>query len=199
MISFLKGILAKVSPSFIIIDVNGVGYKIFVPTSAYYVLPQAQEEIVIHTYLHVREDALQLYGFLNEEDLSLFEILINVSGIGPKNGLAILSNITPQQFKGAVIKEDLGILTKIPGIGKKTAQRMILELKDKIKIEEIKDELEVPMSTMKSNLSENALEALLSLGYQRSEAKKALESVANENIDGVEVLIKEALKQLAKG
>ena len=200
MISFLRGQLIYSSLIYVVIDVNGVGYKVNTPASVYYDLPLLGEEIKLHTYLHVREDIMQLYGFLNLMDLDLFELLINVSGIGPKAGLSILSSIKPDKFKSAIHTEDLVTLTKIPGIGKKTAQRMVLELKDKLTLDPTEETTADNYSSSESENVQIALEALLALGYHRTEAKKAVDGVIGKQANStVEILIKESLKLLAKG
>jgi len=200
VISFLRGQLIYSSLNYLVMDVNGVGYKAHTPASVYYDLPKLGEEIKIHTYLHVREDIMQLYGFLNSNDLELFELLINVSGIGPKAGLSILSSIKPDKFKAAINAEDLIILTKIPGIGKKTAQRMVLELKDKLTLDPAQETTTDNYFSLESETIQNALEALLALGYHRTEAKRAIDGVTGKQANStVEILIKESLKLLAKG
>lgn len=200
MIAYLKGKLTFVKGDLVIVEVAGIGYRLLIPTSAVSRLPQVGEEVFIHTYLHVREDAMLLYGFLSEEERELFEILQNVSGIGPKAALAILSTTTVANFKQAVLQDKVALLTKIPGIGKKTAQRVILELKDKLAKENINidNSLEVTVDVAQG-VTGDALNALMSLGYSSAEANRAVNQVvtANGSTD-VEEIIKMALKILAR-
>ena len=136
MFAYIKGELAEKTQNYVVIDVNGIGYQIFVSELAISQIGEVGSIVKLHTYYYVREDLICLYGFLNREELRMFELLLSVSGIGAKSAIATLSNITPSSFALAVITDNVATLTKIPGVGKKTAQRLILELKDKIKTEE---------------------------------------------------------------
>lgn len=201
MIAFLKGNLVAVKGEYIFLDVLGVGYRLLVPASAIYKLPQVGENIFVYTYLHVREDAMLLFGFLDEDERELFEILQNVSGIGPKVALAIISTSTVTGFRNAILQDKVEMLTKIPGIGKKTAQRMILELKDKLaKVEIGSSGASEELLIINDTDTGDALNALVALGYNRYEAEKAIKKVTigNDNNFDIENVIKLALKELAR-
>lgn len=199
MFAYLKGILARKLADSFIIDVNGVGYRVFVPATAIAASDAVGQEIKVYTHFYVREDTQALYGFLTEEELKMFEQLLSVTGVGPKASLALVSNIHPSKFWLAVLTEDPDAFTKAPGIGKKTAQRIILELKDKMKKEHpdmsdlTKDLSGVP-SEDGNKLSE-AINALVMLGYSTHEAGKAVSAVYDES-KTIEQIIKDALKQM---
>lgn len=181
----------------IIVDVNGIGYKIGIPSSAVSKLPSIGKEVKIFTHLQVKEDEMALYGFLSQDELNMFERLISVSGIGPKGALGILSTLSPADLCMAVITEDIKTLSSAPGIGKKTAQRMILELKDKINtLEAIGMGGEPVLELQQNGTAEEAIVALAALGYSRVEAAKAVNDVFKEDMS-VEDIIKAALKKLA--
>ena len=199
MYAYIKGTLAIKSLDFVVIDVGGVGYKIFAPSSTINKLGEIGAQVMVHTHYHVTENNISLYGFATAEELRMFELLIGVSGIGAKSANAILANITPSKFALSVITNDVGELTKLPGIGAKSAQRIILELKDKLKTEESISTDEFPITNVpvgNDSLSE-AISALQVLGYPQREATKAVSSV---NADGlsVEEIIKKALLYFAK-
>jgi len=199
MFAYLKGILARKTADSFIIDVNGVGYRVYVPAAAVSADHAVGQEIRVYTHFYVREDTQALYGFLTEEELKMFEQLLTVSGVGPKASLALVSNISPSKFGLAVLTEDADAFTKTPGIGKKTAQRIILELKDKIKKEhpdmsELAKDLPGVPSESGSKLSE-AVSALVMLGYSTHEAGRAVSAVYDEN-KPIEQIIKDALKQM---
>ena len=137
MISYVRGELTAVEKDKVIVDVGGVGYGVFMPEASMGMLPQMGEEIKLHTYLNVREDAMQLFGFLTRDDLEIFRLLIGVSGIGPKGGLSILSKLTADDLRFAVLSGDAKAISSAPGIGKKTAEKVIIELKDKLDLEEM--------------------------------------------------------------
>ena len=193
MIAYLEGILAEKKPASAIIEVNGVGYSVFVPVSTARKLPEVGSKIRVLTHSHVREDAFTLYGFLTAEEKELFEILLNVNGIGPKSALGILSSVATEDFYRCILEEDLSQLTKISGIGKKTAQRLIVELKEKLQ----KAELSLgksPHPKHSDETIEQALAALMSLGLERQEAREALGKVtANKKKWSAEELVKQAL------
>ena len=201
MFAYIKGILEEKSNDYVVIDVGGIGYKIFMSSSAITILPECGNIVKIHTYYHVREDNISLYGFNTKEELKLFELLISVSGIGTKTAISMLSKITPSSFALAVITEDVKKLTELPGIGKKGAQRIILELKDKLKAEQElsidKQEIEEIEITDNSETVEEAMQALQILGYNKKEIVKAFEKIANKNVS-VEELIKKGLSILSK-
>lgn len=191
MIEHVRGVLQYKSPAFIVIETGGIGYKISLPLSSYGLLPREGEEIKINTYLHCREDGLSLYGFLNQEERDFFLLLISISKIGPKSALRMLSSLSPSEFKKAIKGGDLATLIDIPGIGKKTAQRLILELKERVAEEEI-------IEGGDEELARDALSALFSLGYTRNEARKAINQVINASKEEIDLasLIKEALKYI---
>ena len=194
MFAYLKGILEVKAENYIVIDVNGIGYKAYMPKNSVESLPEPGKAIKIYTYLKVREDDISLYGFNSMEELNMFELLISVGGIGAKSAITILSNITPSKFALAVITNDINTLKKLQGIGPKTAQRIILELKDKIKTE---DALELPEED-NSGLEENneeLIQALQVLGFRRYEINNILPKLKENNLED---RIKEALQYLAK-
>lgn len=199
MISYIKGRLEIKSKDYIVIDVGGIGYKIFMSETAINELEKGKE-VKIFTYMKVREDDISLYGFLNNEELVTFELLISVGGVGAKSAITILSNITPSKFALAVITNDVNTLKKLPGIGAKTAARIILELKDKMKteqsIEESKDE-EIKEAIVLDNKANDALEALCVLGYTRKDVEKVLSNIDTNKLT-VEEIIKQGLKYLGR-
>ena len=201
MYSYIRGPLAEVEIDHIVIDVYGVGYNIYIPTNCIEYLPGIGEECKIHTYLYVREDAMMLYGFLTKDDLDLFKQLISVSGIGPKGALGILSALSADDLRFAILAGDSKAIAKAPGIGAKTAQRVILELKDKMSLEdafEKKAEHEKVMIASSNNQVKNdAVLALTALGYSSSESLKAVSKVEiSEDMD-VEAVLKLALKYMS--
>lgn len=200
MIARLSGRLIYKSPEYSIIDVSGVGYQVFTPFSTFYELPDLENSVTLHIYTNVREDALQLFGFLTTEEKEVFQLLIGVSGIGPKLAVNILSGITPEELKKALLSGNLARLIAIPGIGKKTAERMVLELKDKaLKLQKEKPGLQAKPTATIDDILEDAVSALLNLGYKRPQADGALEKVKKENPDyDIEKMIKGALKILAR-
>lgn len=200
MIAQLSGKLIHKSPEYSIIDVNGVGYRVFTPFSTFYELPDIENQVTLHTYTNVREDALQLFGFLTTDEKEIFQLLISVSGIGPKLAVNILSGITPEELKGALLSGNLVRLTAIPGIGKKTAERMVLELRDKVlKLHKEKPGVQAKPVLTSDEVLEDAISALVNLGYKRPQAEGALEKVKKENPDSdIEKMIKGALKILAR-
>lgn len=202
MISYIRGELAAVEKDKVIVDVGGVGYGIYMPGQSMSMLPQTGNEVKIHTYLNVREDALQLFGFLTREDLEIFKLLIGVSGIGPKGGLSILSQLSPDELRFAVLSGDVKAISRTPGIGKKTAEKLIIELRDKMDIEEMLNHTsEEAPSGMNRNggemqeIQSEAVQALVALGYGSTESLKAVKQV---DCDGksVEEVLKEALKKI---
>jgi Holliday junction DNA helicase RuvA len=200
MIAYLKGILLTKSPQYIVLDINGVGYEILIPLSTFYSLPQENGEVSLNIYTHVREDTLSLFGFSSSLEKDIFRLLISVSGIGPKLAINILSGIGPQELIAAISRGDALCLQSIPGVGRKTAERMALELKEKAL--GISGDLELPptqvLDEKDKKVLDDALSALLNLGYQKKAAKtaveKAMKGLAEVNLEGV---IKEALKLLS--
>ncbi len=199
MIAYVKGVLAVVGQDSIIIDKGGIGININVPVSIISTLPSIGSEVKVFTYTYVREDAIALYGFMTMDDLDVFKLLINVNGVGTKTALGILSAITPNELRLAVISADYKTITKAPGIGKKSAERIVLELRDKVKMV-IEDDSYIAVDSgdvAKSDSVNIALEALVSLGFSYSEAAKAVKQVDNYEEMDDESLIKAALKHLS--
>lgn len=198
MFAYINGKIADKANNYVIIDAGGVGYKIFMSTKAIEGLNDIGEMQKVYTYYYVREDNISLYGFLSNEELRMFELLLSVSGIGAKSALAILSEITPSSFALAVITSDDSKLVKIPGIGKKTAARMILELKDKLKTETAIEKTEkIEKAIKEDNKDSEAVSALQVLGYTNKEIEKALEKIDVAGL-GVEDIIRKALAILSK-
>jgi len=201
MYAYFKGKLAYVGEESIIIDVQNIGYRILLSQASISSLPSIGEEVQIYTYTSVREDAIWLYGFLSYQDLEIFKKCITVSGIGPKGGMAILSVMNADALRYAIVSGDAKAIAKAPGIGQKTAQRLILELKDKISLEESLVNNDTGTASVQALLNESsnigeAVEALVALGYASSEALKAVKSVPDYNTLDVETLLKAALKNL---
>lgn len=197
MISYIKGEIIDIIDDRIIIDNNGMGYNVFMPKSALGNLREGDEEIV-YTYLSVREDAMNLYGFLTRDDLEIFKLLLGVSGIGPKGALGILSVITPDELRFAVFSDDVKAISKAPGIGGKTAQKLIIELKDKLKIENILQDSENAVSGRVENedIINEAVLALVALGYSQSAAFNAVRKSDASKAACVEDILKLALKNI---
>jgi Holliday junction DNA helicase RuvA len=199
MISHLRGRLLEKHPNRIIVDVGGVGYDVHVPLSTFYEMADPGSEISLRIHTHVREDALLLYGFATTLELGLFERLIAVSGIGPKLALAVLSGIEPNELVGAIRTADVARLTGIPGIGKKTAERIGLELKDKMESFLASEAVRVPAERSDESLRTDLLSALMNLGYHRPLAERAVEGALKSPSDsGFEATLKRALRELAK-
>ena len=198
MFAYIKGSLEQKSNNYVVIDVGGIGYKIFMATKAIEALGEIGEVVKVHTHYYVREDNISLYGFNTNEELRMFELLLQVSGIGAKSAIAMLSEISPSSFALAVISDDISQLVKIPGIGKKTAARIVLELKDKLKTEEaITKTEEGKLSITNEEETSEAIAALQVLGYTKREIEKALENVDTKNLQ-LEEIIKQGLKNLAR-
>ena len=202
MISYIKGTLEYVGDDFIIVESQNIGYEIKISMSAIQDLPCIGENIKMHTYLYVREDAMLLYGFITRDDLEVFKKLITVNGIGPKGALGVLSTITPDELRFAVIADDVKTISKAPGIGKKTAQKLILELKDKLKLKDYSDSVGAEIEgnsqlALTSNAKNDAIAALVSLGYTSTEAVKAVRTLEITETTTAEDIIKGALGKLA--
>lgn len=197
MIAFLKGKVDFKSLNYVIIEINGIGYKVFMPTKSLQEM-EIKSEIKVFTYMKVSEDDVSLYGFITNEELTMFELLISVGGIGAKSAINILSNIEPSKFALAVITDDVGTLKKLPGIGPKTAQRIILELKDKLKSEQAIETENIKSTQIRLNPNmQDAIDALQVLGYTRGEIEKTLSEINTDNMS-VEDIIKEGLKLFAR-
>ena len=190
MISYLNGKLIRKDLEFIVINVDGVGYKVFTPGSVQANLPQVGEQVELHTYTYVREDAIRLYGFSNLEELELFEKLLGVSKIGPKSAMSTLSTMSVRNFKQALINGETKTLQQIKGVGKKTAKRLILELQEKVEVDKIVDS----NRSIDETKAKDAIQGLVNLGYQKTQARKAVEKVLKEDADlAVEDIIREGL------
>ena len=200
MYSYIRGILAEIEEDKIVVEANGIGYNIYTTAQTFDYLPSMGEEVKVYTYLHLREDVMMLYGFLTKDDLRVFKLLIGVNGIGPKGALAILSVMTTDDLRFAVLGDDAKAIAKAPGVGAKTAQRLILELKDKLSLEDafeqkLEHQQAAPVSNAKGVKNE-AVEALVALGYSSSEALKALNGIEVTDETDVEDLLKVALKNM---
>ena len=201
MYSYLKGELVEILDDTIVVEVNNVGYNVHIPASMIDNFTGTGQKIKIYTYLHVKEELMELYGFLTRDDLNVFKLLLGVSGIGPKGALAILTVMTPDDLRFAVLGEDAKAIAKAPGIGSKTAQRLILELKDKLKLEDVFERkaasAEAGQGDALSGVKSEAVQALAALGYSSSEALKAVDGVELIPDITVEEVLKAALKQMA--
>jgi Holliday junction DNA helicase RuvA len=200
LFSYISGVLEQKCKDYLVIDVNGIGYKISTSYNTFTNIAVVGEKVKLYTHLYVREDIMCIYGFSSREELGVFELLITVSGIGPKAAVAILSEVTPAKFSFAVVTEDVKTLTKAQGIGNKIAQRIILELKDKLKKENIQYQGDIlpDLSVDKDrNILCESVNALMVLGYTNNEANRAVNKGYREDIS-LEELIKESLKILVK-
>ncbi|GGY92393.1 MULTISPECIES: Holliday junction branch migration protein RuvA [Shewanella] len=203
MIGRLHGILLEKQAPDVLLDVQGVGYELQMPLTSFYELPELNQTATIYTHFVVREDAQLLYGFITKQERSLFRLLIKANGVGPKLALTILSGMTAQEFVNCVERDDIATLVKLPGVGKKTAERLLVEMRDKLKslLETASGnerEFMLKSNYTPSNLNsaeEDAMAALLALGYKPAQASKAVSSAAEEGMDS-ETLIKAALKSM---
>lgn len=192
MYAYIKGKLDYASGSTAVVEAGGVGYRINTSLTTLSKLPEPGNEVKLYTYLNVREDAMELYGFYTQEELSMYEMVISVSGVGPKVGLAILSTVDPAKFALAVMTSDVKAITKVPGVGPKLAQRIILELKDKLKKEKADFVGEQEPVPMEGSVTADAVEALTVLGYTPAEASQAVAGLSGT----LEEMISAALKNL---
>lgn len=197
MYAYIKGILQVKSSNFVVIENNEIGYKIYMSAKSIGTIGEIGEKVKVYIHYHVREDEISLYGFNSEEELRMFEILINVSGVGTKSAISMLSDITPSSFALAVINDDVKRLTKIPGVGNKTAQRLILELKDKLKKENISNDENESYNVKENIIDSDAVTALQVLGYSKKEIETVLQKI---DINGLntEEIIKLALQNLGR-
>jgi len=204
MIGRLNGVLVEKQPPEILLEVSGVGYEVQMPMTCFYDLPKVGDNAIVYTHFVVREDAQLLFGFNNKTERALFRELLKANGVGPKLGLAILSGMSAQQFVSCVNNEDATALVKLPGVGKKTAERLVLEMKDRLK--NWGNDLFTPFSdnaviepasdaTIANNAADDAVSALVALGYKLPQAQKAVKSVSKPDMS-TEVLIKESLKSM---
>jgi holliday junction DNA helicase RuvA len=199
MIALLTGKIAYKAPDFIILDVNGVGYRVQIPFSTYYALPAEGGTVSLQIHTSVKEDAINLYGFRTQQEKELFQLLIGVSGVGPKLANGILSNSEPSELADSLVRGDLARLSAIPGIGKKTAERLVLELKEKVKKLDIaKPQHGAAPAGAKQEIREDVLSALINLGYKDAVVQKALSDVRITEVASVESILKQALKILMK-
>jgi Holliday junction DNA helicase, RuvA subunit len=201
MISYLKGELADIKESYVVLEVGNIGYEVFLPSSAIMQLPSMGSSVKIYTYMHVREDAISLFGFLTKDDLEMFKLLITVNGIGPKGALGILSFISADDIRFAILADDAKTIAKAPGIGNKTASKLILELKDKFKLEtafeqRLMNQAENPFGAGIMNLKEEAVQALTVLGYSASDALKIVNQVEIKEGMTSEEILKLCLKKM---
>lgn len=201
MYAYIKGKLEARGNDYIILEAGGIGYKISTSLTTLEAAGQPGNDFKVFTYLYVREDAMSLFGFATQEELSTFELLLTVSGVGPKVALSLLSSVSPSKFALAVITDDTKTLTRAPGVGTKMAQRIILELKDKIKKEQLAINtgtvVDVPAAAQESSKLSEAVSALMVLGYSHIEASRAVASVFSDDMD-LESIIRNALKGLVR-
>ncbi|WFR59876.1 Holliday junction branch migration protein RuvA [Anaerocolumna sp. AGMB13025] len=206
MISYIKGELTEVSEEGITIEANGLGYEVRMPLSSLDSLPRTGSQLKVYTYLYVREDAIGLFGFLTRDDLKVFKLLITVNGIGPKGALGILSAITPDDLRFAVLSDDVKTIAKAPGIGNKTASKLIIELKDKLKLEDAFEqklinqmEGQPPLKgtgSVAADIRKEAIEALVVLGYSATDAAKVVRNTEIKEGMTSEDVLKQSLKSL---
>ena len=201
MIAHIRGSLVVKGVEYVVVDVQGVGYQVFIPLSTYYTLPELQEQTQLLTTLYVREDVMRLYGFATREEQDLFALLTSVSSIGPRLALNMLSSLAASDLKRAIAQESQTTLQGIPGVGRKTAERVILELKDKVSLLDVGMPTEPQPATLLDDQSVgDVVSALLNLGYKRAEAEKAVRTVKDQQ-DGeaaLEMLLKDSLRLLAR-
>uniref|UniRef100_UPI003FED5870 Holliday junction branch migration protein RuvA n=1 Tax=Lachnospira sp. TaxID=2049031 RepID=UPI003FED5870 len=203
MLSYIIGEVAEISADTVVIENNGIGFNIKTSAMTIDSLPPVGDMVRIYTYLHVREDAMQIFGFLSKDELEVFKLLLNVNGIGPKGALGILSAISTDDLRFAVLSDDVNLIKSCPGVGAKTAQKLIIELKDKLRLEDA-FEMVVNNNNKKNTVQDNtvivmneAVEALVSLGYSSKDAIAAVKKVENIQNKNSEQILKEALKGLA--
>ncbi len=200
MIAHIQGFLHFKSPEYLVIDVDGIGYQVHVPLSTFYDLPQVGSTVSLHIHTHVREDALQLYGFRSPEEKVIFVRLISISGIGPRLAVNILSGISPAELVESLSQNNLARLISIPGVGRKTAERIMVELRDKVSSLVPSHDVTLPVRAAANEaMIEDALSALLNLGYKKGVAQRAVEN-ARQRLEGeitLESLLKESLRALA--
>jgi Holliday junction DNA helicase RuvA len=203
VIAHLSGTLLLKQPNSLVIDVNGVGYEVTIPVSTFYDIGEVGETVSLRIYTYVREDTLQLFGFRTGREKELFLRLTSVSGIGPKLGITILSGMNAEELIPAIRRNDLGRLTAIPGVGKKTAERLVIELRDRLAaLAEAQTEEEIlaaPAQAAAQTVRDDTISALLSLGYQRSQAEKAVARVLEQGQDqSIEQVLRQSLKLLSR-
>lgn len=192
MIGRLKGIIIKKQPPALLIDVQGVGYELLAPMTTFYHLPNEGIDVSLHTHLSVREDAHQLFAFHSEKDRELFRTLIKVSGVGPKLALTVLSSVDAAEFVQCVANNDVSRMVKMPGIGKKTAERLMMEMRDKLKDWDVEPTMTLGGGSV-TDVEQEAVDALIALGYKPQEASKSISKVSDKNTT-VEEIIRQALQ-----
>ncbi|MBP1724634.1 MAG: ruvA [Deltaproteobacteria bacterium] len=200
MIAQIRGQLIEKRPGVVIVETQGIGYQVFVSLSTFYDLPEASQGVRLHTYTHVREDALQLFGFSSFLEKEIFQILIGVSGIGPKLALNILSGIAPTELIASLQAEDVARLMAIPGVGRKTAERLVFDLKEKIGKIAVRGETPKEEKKKKDQLVDDVISALVNLGYRKNQAESVVEQVWRQRPGAsLEEILKESLRALATG
>lgn len=203
MIGYLKGEVAGIYEDRIVLEVNNIGYNVYMPASSLDLIDGLGIEIKVYTYLAVREDAMHLYGFLTKDDLDFYKLLIQVNGIGPKGALALLSVMTTDDLRFAILSDDAKRISKAPGIGAKTAQRLIIDLKDKVSLEDAFEEklndtaISLEEKNSLSSAREEAAQALIALGYSSTDSYRAVRSSDISGDDDVETILKKALKNMS--
>ena len=195
MIAYVKGTVDDIAEDNVVIDVGGIGYNVKISAGTMHQLPRLHQEVTLHTYMAVREDACWLYGFVTRDELELFKLLITVNGVGPKGALGILSVMTPRDLRFAILAADGKMISRAPGIGKKTAERVILDLRDKISADDADDTAQSAPAADIGSADSEAVEALIALGYGAAEALKAVSQVAGREQD-TEAILKAALKKM---
>lgn len=199
MLAYIKGTVASIQEDLLILENNQIGYNIRITGQTASLLPGIGKEVQIYTYLYVKEDAMLLYGFLSMDDLDFFKLLLTVNGIGPKGGLSVLNAISPNELRMAIISGDVKAIAKAPGIGNKTAQRIILDLKDKCKIEDMVESTLATDTVVTGNtgVKQEAIEALVALGYSSSDAVKAVNPIVITEETDTETVLKQALRNFS--
>ena len=198
MIAQVRGRLIHKEPGSVVVEANGLGYRVFVSLTTFYELPELEQAVILHTHTHVREDALQLFGFSTPLEREMFQVLIGVTGIGPKLALNILSGITPEELLLSLDRRDMNRLQAVPGIGRKTAERMVLDLEEKARKIAARAALAPSQPRPTGGLTEDVVSALLNLGYKKAQAEKAVERILRQDPDlTLEKALKETLKILA--
>lgn len=197
MIAHLTGQLIQKSPASVVVDVRGVGYEAFIPLTAYYQLPEIGSPVSLHIHTHMREESLKLFGFVNAADKQMFELLIRINKVGPKLAIAILSGLSAQGLTQAVFNHDISILNAIPGVGRKTAERLAMELKDKLSEMNLEPE-SASAGAPGNGLRDDAVSALVNLGYKKAQAEQALKKIwRDEAKPSLEELIRDSLNCLS--
>lgn len=192
---YIIGDIRWIKEDYIVIENNKIGYKVFTSANSSMKLEMGMKDVMIYTYYNLRDDGVYLYGFLDEDEIEIFKMLITVSKIGPKVAIGILSALTPNQIKKSIFEKNITKLCKAPGVGKKTAERMILELKDKIEIDDYTDQKVETLGSISGH--EEAIDGLMSLGYSRFEIEKALREIDTSKL-GIEDIIRQTLNKISK-